>query len=238
MTAAGDEHAAGRVTEPAPLPPARPSSGDVDAWLARAAAERDEAAFEQLVRRHTDALYAGALRATGSPDTAQDVVQEAWLAAWVALPAFRGHSAVRTWLVRIVTTRALNALRRPRRTVPLDTVAEPAIAGTEHEAELRERATAVRRAVAALPTRQREAVVLRDLEGLSYEEVAQVLGCSVASVKSALFRGRQALAADLEQYRPVPSGGLPATPPEPSAVRPSRDSSTGPAADRPAAGHP
>lgn len=180
----------------------------VDAWLAAAAADRDEGAFEQLVRRHTDALYAGALRATGSPQTAQDVVQEAWLAAWAGLPGFRGQSAVRTWLVRIVMTRALNALRRPQRTVPWEVVPEPATAGLEREVELRERAAAVRRSVAALPSRQREAVVLRDLEGLSYEEVAGVLECSVASVKSALFRGRQALAVALEQYRPEGSGGL------------------------------
>lgn len=202
MTVTGDGRSGASTGAPHGRTPPAPDPGELDGWLARAAADRDEGAFEQLVRRHTDALYAGALRATGSPDTAQDVVQEAWLAAWVGLPAFRGHSTVRTWLIRIVTTRALNTLRRPKRTVPLDSVPEPATAGTEREAEVRERAAAVRRAVAALPKRQREAVVLRDLEGLSYDEVAQALGCSVPSVKSALFRGRQALAADLEQYRP------------------------------------
>ena len=180
-------------------------AAQVDAWLAGAAAGRDEGAFEQLVRRHTGALYAGALRVTGSPELAQDVVQEAWLSAWLSLPGFRGQSAVRTWLVRIVTTRALNALRRPPGTVPLEAAPEPVTAGTEREAELRERAAAVRAAIAALPGRQREAVVLRDLEGLSYEEVAQGLGCSAASVKSALFRGRQALAVALEQYGPASS---------------------------------
>jgi len=174
----------------------------VDGWLAGAAAQGDEGAFEQLVRRHTPALYAGALRVTGSPDMAQDVVQEAWLSVWLGLPGFRGHSAVRTWLVRIVTTKALNSLRRPHRTVPLEAVPEPVTAGTEREAELRERAAAVRAAIAQLPVRQREAVVLRDLQGLSYDEVASALGCSVASVKSALFRGRQTLAVELEQHRP------------------------------------
>ncbi len=182
--------------------PAAVDGAEVDGWLAGAAAEGDEGAFEQLVRRHTAALYAGALRATGSPELAQDVVQEAWLSVWLGLPGFRQQSAVRTWLVRIVTTKGLNALRRPHRTVPLEAVPEPVTAGTEREAELRERAAAVRVAIAQLPVRQREAVVLRDLEGLSYDEVAAALGCSVASVKSALFRGRQALAVALEQYRP------------------------------------
>lgn len=182
--------------------PAVPGGPEVDGWLAGAAAQGDEGAFEQLVRRHTPALYAGALRATGSPEMAQDVVQDAWLSVWLGLPGFRQQSAVRTWLVRIVTTKALNALRRPHRTVPLEAVPEPVTAGTEREAELRERAATVRAAIALLPVRQREAVVLRDLEGLSYDEAAEALGCSVASVKSALFRGRQALAVALEQYGP------------------------------------
>lgn len=182
--------------------PAVPDGPEVDGWLAGAAAQGDEGAFEQLVRRHTPALYAGALRATGSPEMAQDVVQDAWLSVWLGLPGFRQQSAMRTWLVRIVTTKALNALRRPHRTVPLEAVPEPVTAGTEREAELRERAATVRAAIALLPVRQREAVVLRDLEGLSYDEAAEALGCSVASVKSALFRGRQALAVALEQYGP------------------------------------
>lgn len=184
-----------------PVPVAEDDRG-VDGWLAGAAAEGDEGAFEQLVRRHTPALYAGALRVTGSPQLAQEVVQDAWLSAWLGLPAFRGQSAVRTWLVRITTTKALNALRRPQRTVPLEAVPEPATAGTEQEVELRERAAAVQSAILQLPVRQREAVVLRDLQGLSYDEVAGALGCSVASVKSALFRGRQALMVTLEQHRP------------------------------------
>ncbi len=181
----------------------------LDRWLAAAAADRDEGAFEQLVRRHTAALYAGALRTTGSEQTAQDVVQDAWLSAWLHLPGFRGQSQVRTWLVRITTTKALNAVRRPDRTVPLEAAPDPAAASTEQEAERRERAAAVRGAVAALPARQREAVVLRDLEGLSYEQVAVALDCSVSSVKSALFRGRQSLAAALAPHRPGASDELP-----------------------------
>ena len=114
-----------------------------------------------------------------------------------------------TWLVRIATTKALNAVRRPDRTVPLETSPDPTVVGTDQEAERRERAAAVRRAVAALPERQREAVVLRDLEGLSYEQVAAALGCSVSSVKSALFRGRQSLAAALAPHRPGGDDDLP-----------------------------
>lgn len=180
----------------------RHAAQQLDRWLAEAATDGDEGAFEQLVRRHTPALYAAALRTTGSPQTAQDIVQEAWLSVWLHLPGFRGQSQVRTWLVRITTTKALNALRRPPPAVPIETAPEPLSASTEQDVEQRERAAAVRSAVAALPTRQREAVVLRDLEGLSYEQVSAALNCSVGSVKSALFRGRHALARALATYRP------------------------------------
>lgn len=187
------------------------AAAEVDRWLVRAAAERDEGAFEQLVRRHTPALYAGALRATGSPDLAEDVVQQAWMSAWLHLPGFRGESSVRTWLYRIVLSTALNALRRRRRTTPLEDVDEPVDPHrTDAEAERRERAREVRHAVAQLPERQRDAVVLRDLEGLSYEEVAAALGCSVSSVKSALHRGRASLATSLAAHRPpAPAPGPP-----------------------------
>ena len=180
----------------------RDEQQQIDRWLLQGAANQDEGAFEQLVRLHTPALYAGALRTTGSRELAEDVVQEAWLSVWMHGSGFRGQSSVRTWLFRIVMTKALNALRRPHRTVPLDQVALGHSANTEHEAELADRARAVRAAVLALPGRQRDAVVLCDLEGLSYDEVAAALDCSLSSVKSALHRGRQALAAALAAYRP------------------------------------
>lgn len=219
-----------------------PADQQLDGWLAAAAADRDEGAFEQLVRRHTPALYAGALRTTGDPQTAQDVVQDAWLSAWLHLPGFRGDSQVRTWLVRITTTKALNALRRSRPTVPLDTASAPSVPGADQQAEQRERAAAVRSAVAALPTRQREAVVLRDLEGLSYQQVAAALDCSVGSVKSALFRGRQSLATALIDYRPdVDLSGTDPAGPARAAGQPEPGSGRGPvqpAASGRGRGHP
>ena len=200
------------MTDPAD-PAERRAAADLDGWLAAAAADRDEGAFEQLVRRHTPSLYAGALRVTGSPETAQDVVQEAWLSAWLHLPGFRGQSQVRTWLVRIVTTKALNALRRTPYALPLEAAPESATPGPEQEAEQWERVGAVRSAVAALPPGQRGAVVLRDLEGLSYEQVASALDCSVSSVKSVLFRGRQSLAMTLATHRRGDEGsGAPGQP--------------------------
>jgi len=209
----------------------------LDRWLASAAADRDEGAFEQLVRRHTPALYAGALRTTGDPQTAQDVVQDAWLSAWLHLPGFRGHSQVRTWLTRITTTKALNAVRRPAPTTPLDTAAAPPGPGADQQADQRERAAAVRAAVAALPTRQRDAVVLRDLEGLSYDQVAAALDCSVSSVKSALFRGRQSLATALAAYRSDPGQDQTGPKAPPSQTQPDRRLGQ-PATLGPEQGHP
>lgn len=189
----------------------RGDEDDLDLLRLRAAAAGDVGAFEQLVRRHSPALYRVALRTTGSPATAEDVVQEAWLAAWRGLGGFRGDSAVRTWLVRIVTTRALNAVRSLDRR-PAERLDDaggdlrddlPVTPSAAVDAERRAVAAAVRAAVAALPPRQREALVLRDLEGHSYDEVAQALGCSLPTVRSALFRARRALAVALAPWDPT-----------------------------------
>lgn len=175
--------------------------GDVQHRLLAAAAAGDVGAFEVLVRAHTPALFSVAVRVTGSPQLAEEVVQDAWLSAWTHLAGFRGQSAVRTWLARIVTTKALNAVRRPRPTVPLEHAVTLTSPSTEQTAERRARADAVRRAVARLPGRQRAAVVLRDLEGLSYTEIAGALDCTVPAVKSALHRGRATLADELADQR-------------------------------------
>jgi len=180
-----------------------PDADALDRLLLEAASRGDARAFEGLVRRHTPALYRLALRVTGSAPLAEDAVQDAWLSAWVSLAGFRGDAAVRTWLFRVASTRAMNVVRRPP-PAPVDLAAQPdlvtapdaaAVAATEAQAR------AVREAVAALPGRQRDAVVLRDLEGLSYEEVARALHCSVPAVKSALHRGRGALAEALAPWR-------------------------------------
>ena len=204
----------------------------VDRWLVWAAGRRDEGAFEQLVRAHTPAMYASALRTTGSRELAEEAVQDAWLSAWVHLAGFRGDSSVRTWLFRIVITKALNALRRPVRTVPIERVPEPPVDSAEHHVEVAERVHAVRRAVAALPERQRDAVVLRDLEGLSYLDVSTALGCSVASVKSALHRGRGALATALAEHDPRAGGPL-RPPGPPGASGPDEACCTSASADAP-----
>lgn len=167
------------------------------------AAERgDLEAFGDLMRRHQGAAYRLALRMTGSDADAQDVVQDAFLRAWRTLGQFRGDSAFSTWMHRIVTNLCLNLLAaRPAATVPLpDTLTsrrgDPPVA-----AERSERLRAVEAGVRALPAEARAALVLREFQGLSYEEVAEVLGVSLAAVKGRVHRARLQLAEGMAAWR-------------------------------------
>ncbi|MEW2504281.1 sigma-70 family RNA polymerase sigma factor [Amycolatopsis sp. NPDC047767] len=173
--------------------------------LVAAAAAGDHAAFDTLVRRHTPMMYRVALRITGSPAEAEDVVQEAWLAAWRSLATFRQESAVSTWLYRVVTNGALDLLRRHRPTVSIESVsiaeAPDLVAdGTpERQVVHAEQVDAVLRAIARLDVAQRVPLVLRELEGLSYEEVAEVLEVGVPALRSRLHRARVALLGQLRE---------------------------------------
>lgn len=161
-----------------------------DSILVRAAQNGDVDAFEELVRRYQTSIYRVALRMLGSRADAQDAVQETFVRAWRALPRFRHDSAISTWLYRIVTRRALDKIASRRSTETLDEVEVEAGPDPAQAAEDQERLRAVRRAIAKLPPDQRAALVLREFEGLSYQEVAQVLGASVPAIKTRIHRGR------------------------------------------------
>ncbi|MEU0537171.1 RNA polymerase sigma factor [Amycolatopsis tolypomycina] len=180
-----------------------------DAELLTRAAGGDETAFGALVRAHTPRMYRVALRITGSAAEAEDVVQDAWLAAWRSLAGFRQESAVSTWLYRVVTNSALAVLRRHRPTVSLDdpvpqstvdsALLAAAVPGPEGRVVRAEEVDAVLRAVGRLEVSQRVPLVLRELEGLSYEEVAEVLDVNVGALRSRLHRARVALLAELRE---------------------------------------
>jgi RNA polymerase sigma-70 factor (ECF subfamily) len=191
-----------------------PEQEENDATLVDRAAAGDHAAFDTLVRRHTPMMYRVALRITGGSAEAEDVVQEAWLSAWRALPAFRHQSSVSTWLYRVVTNGALALLRRRRPTVSLDEVhpgpegrrsaldgALVAEATPERQVVRAEQVDAVLRAIARLDVSQRVPLVLRELEGLSYEEVAEVLEVSIPALRARLHRARVALLGQLRERR-------------------------------------
>lgn len=179
-----------------------PLSGLGDADLVLRARDRgDSAALEELVRRHRDAAYRIALRICLNSADAEDVAQEAFVRVWRSLAGFRADSAFSTWLYRIVTNLALNTVTR-RREQPAE-IAEsalPAELDPASRVQQRERLAALGAALAALTPEQRACWVLREVEGLTYEELAEVLDLSLASVKGRLFRARAELAAALARY--------------------------------------
>lgn len=168
-----------------------------DELLVQRARDGGEEAFEILARRHQDRAFAVALRLSGNRHDAEDITQEALVAAWRALPRFRAESTFSTWLYRIVTNTAHNHTRH-RTDLPAQTLPQGSAApGADLQAESNERLDAIGRAIVGLPFEQRAALVLRTFQGCSYEEVADILGISVPAVKSRLHRARRDLASTL-----------------------------------------
>lgn len=176
-----------------------------DELVALAAAGRRDA-FEQLVRRHADHLYAVIVRFTGDPGEAEEVVQESFLRAWRGVGRFERRSQFFTWLYRI----GLNeAKRRAGRRPPGDplSVEEGALAQTadlrhapEPRAEQHDLRAELERAVRALPEAYRAPLILRDVEGLSTEQAAEIMGLREAAFKSRLHRARLRVRDAVDAY--------------------------------------
>jgi len=178
-------------------------AGVDDAYLVRRAQEGYLDAYAELVDRYSGLAYRVALRVVGNHHDAEDVAQEALVAAWQQLPNFRAQSSFSTWLYRIVTHRALNRVQRQNPSSSLDVIGDvaDACAGPAMRLERDLMKDAVTDAIQALPPAQRITVVLHHLEGLSYAEVAAVTDSSVAAVRSHLFRARRTLGVALQQWR-------------------------------------
>lgn len=176
-----------------------------DQVLVNRVKQGDKAAFDVLVLKYQHKIVKLVMRYVRDPEEAQDVAQEAFLKAYRALPAFRGDSAFYTWLYRIAINTAKNYLVAQRRR-PLDyelDLQDPEqydMQGRLKESdtpegvllsdEIRE---AVSKAIVNLPDDLRTAIVLRELEGMSYEEIAQTMECPVGTVRSRIFRAREAI---------------------------------------------
>jgi RNA polymerase sigma-70 factor (ECF subfamily) len=174
-----------------------------DDYLVARAREGYLDAYEMLVQRHSAMAYRVALRLCGNHHDAQDIAQEALIAAWEKLDRFKAESSFSTWLYQIVTRRALNKVTRGRRSDLVDLLDDAIDPGTEPavQAERNLAVDAVTDALAALPFPQRTVVVLHHFENLSYAEVAEVTRSSVPAVRSHLFRARRTLGKKLEEWR-------------------------------------
>jgi RNA polymerase sigma-70 factor, ECF subfamily len=178
--------------------------GPTDETLLTRCAAGDRGAFDALVSRHGDALYRFALRQSPTSRDAEDATQDGLLAAWRGAAAWRGEAAPRTWLYQVV----LHACRRrgrrragePAHHASVEEAA--ALAATGPAADERvatgQAGAALRRALLDLPEEAREVLLLRDVEGLSGEEAAAVLGLGLAAMKSRLHRARLELKAGVE----------------------------------------
>ncbi len=187
--------------------------GDADALLVERAKRGEVSAFEMLVVKYQRRIERLVGRMVRDTDLVQDIAQETFIRAYRALPQFRGESAFYTWLYRIAVNTAKKALVEKKRD-PL--VFEGAMVSTEDgeepsrvENELsdgetpetvlagRQVAATVNAAIDALSEDLRQAIVLREIEGLSYEEIADVMNCPIGTVRSRIFRAREAIATKL-----------------------------------------
>ncbi len=169
-----------------------------DRDLAAKAQQGDHAAYAQLVRRHQNRIFRHLLNLTGSREEALELSQEVFLKAWEALPGWRPEAQFHTWLYRIASNVAFDLLRR-RQIVSYEALAEDYdaptdAAGPEVRLQAKQSMTSLDAALARLPVDQRQIVLLREVEGLSYEELAAALAIEPGTVKSKLARARAALA--------------------------------------------
>jgi len=188
--------------------------GGREAVLVQRCAAKDEDACADLVSEHQRMVYQLSLNLLGDHNEALDLSQEVFLRVFRTIHTFRGQSALRTWIFRIVINQARNRQRwwnrrHRRQQVSLDEhieqngdLAEQGDAGAPDRAlDRKELAARIATALDALPFDQRTAIVLREVDGLSYEEIAFSLGVTLGAVKARLTRARQALRATLKETR-------------------------------------
>lgn len=172
-----------------------------DLNLVRAARDGDVAAFETLYRRHKDRIYGLLWRMSGGDAAlAEDLLQEAFVRAWQKLASFRGESSFGTWLHRLSVNVALSdrrsRLRKSGRERPMDEATARTAQGADGPAAPRQRD--IERAIAGLPERARQVLVLHDIEGYKHAEIARMTGMAVGSSKAHLHRARKMLREELK----------------------------------------
>jgi RNA polymerase sigma-70 factor (ECF subfamily) len=194
------------------------SADESDLSLVRRVQRGDKGAFDALVLKYQHKLVKLVMRYVRNPAEAEDIAQEAFIKAYRALPQFRGDSAFYTWLYRIAINTAKNAVvSRDRSPVEYDLDRSNTDESYDMQGRMKDSETpeglvltdeirsTVNAAIDALPEDLRTAIVLRELEGLSYEEIAAAMACPVGTVRSRIFRAREAIDRRL---REVFEGGL------------------------------
>lgn len=188
------------------------SDRDIDQALVERVQKGDKKAFELLVLKYQKKLMRLLGRLIRDPSEIEDIAQETFIKAYRALPSFRGESAFYTWLYRIGINTAKNYMvsmgRRPPTISELESNQNPDssmdltdlvvdISTPENELMAKQVAETINNAVAGLPEELRTAITLRELDGLSYEEIAEIMGCPIGTVRSRIFRARDAIALKL-----------------------------------------
>ena len=189
------------------------SDREIDLQLVERVRQGDQRAFGILVEKYQRKLLRLLSRMVRDQHEIEDIAQEAFIKAYRALPQFRGDAAFYTWLYRIAVNTAKNYLSTRGRSMP--TVSDQAmndddepderlvaqdISTPETELLSKQVAIAVNQAVDALPKELREAITLREIEGMSYEEISDTMACPIGTVRSRIFRAREAIATKL---RPI-----------------------------------
>ena len=185
---------------------------ELDQALVERVQAGDTRAFDLLVRKYQHKIVSVVTRYVSDWSEAQDVAQEAFIRAYRAIGAFRGDSAFYTWIYRIAINTAKNHLVSRGRRPPIGDIAIEDAVQLDGASQLRDRATPEREllrqeieqtvsgTVEALPEELRTAITLREVDGLSYEEIAEIMNCPIGTVRSRIFRAREAIAA---WFRPL-----------------------------------
>ncbi len=184
-----------------------------DSSLVERCRANDDAAFSEVVGRYKAKIYNYVYRMTGSADDAEDLTQEVFIRLYTSIDSFRGQSSLNTWLFRIAGNLCIDRFRRTKNRAPAFSLDEPA-GGDDapaHEVpdetyaphrllENVEMAEQIQAALSKLPEKLRTALLLHDIEGLPYEEIAEIAGCPLGTVKSRLFNARLQLRQHLSGY--------------------------------------
>ncbi len=183
-----------------------------DYFLVERCRSNDDAAFSEVVARYKAKIYNYIYRMTGSSEDAEDLTQEVFVRMYTSIDSFRGQSSLNTWLFRIAGNLCIDRFRRTKNHISAYSLDEPVgdadqtheVADSTYEPhrllENVEMAEQIQSALAKLPEKLRATLLLHDIEGMPYEEIAQVAGCPLGTVKSRLFNARMQLRQHLAGY--------------------------------------